>query len=51
MVAEGVEHAETLAHLAGLGCDETQGHLHSVPLPADRLEAWLDRARTPLAVR
>ncbi|MEX5719814.1 putative bifunctional diguanylate cyclase/phosphodiesterase [Geodermatophilus maliterrae] len=50
VVAEGVEREETLVHLAGLGCDETQGHLHSAPLPADRLETWLDRAGAPLAV-
>ncbi|WP_448640195.1 putative bifunctional diguanylate cyclase/phosphodiesterase [Geodermatophilus sp. URMC 63] len=51
VVAEGVEHDETLAHLAGLGCDESQGYLHSAPLPADRLGAWLDRTGAPLAVR
>ena len=39
VVAEGVERAETLVHLAGLGCHESQGYLHSAPLPADRLEA------------
>ncbi len=50
VVAEGVERADTLVHLAGLGCDETQGYLHSAPLPADRLEAWLDRAGAPLVV-
>ena len=47
VVAEGVEHAATLAHLAELGCDESQGYLHSAPLPADRLEAWLDEAEAP----
>ncbi|MBM7805050.1 diguanylate cyclase (GGDEF)-like protein [Geodermatophilus bullaregiensis] len=50
VVAEGVEDEPTLLHLAGLGCDETQGHLHSAPLPAARLETWLDRAGAPLAV-
>jgi EAL domain-containing protein (putative c-di-GMP-specific phosphodiesterase class I) len=44
VVAEGVEHAATLAHLAELGCDESQGYLYSAPLPADRLDAWLDAA-------
>ncbi|MFW3171172.1 putative bifunctional diguanylate cyclase/phosphodiesterase [Geodermatophilus sp. CPCC 206100] len=56
VVAEGVEHPATLAHLAGLGCDESQGFLHSPPLPADRLEAWLaaqatDTPRSPLLLR
>jgi diguanylate cyclase (GGDEF)-like protein len=44
VVAEGVEHAATLDHLAYLGCDESQGYLHSAPLPADRLDAWLEAA-------
>jgi diguanylate cyclase len=46
VVAEGVEHEATLARLADLGCDESQGYLHSAPLPADRLEDWLDRVGT-----
>ncbi len=40
VVAEGVEDEETLAALAGLGCDETQGFLHARPLPAPEFEAW-----------
>jgi diguanylate cyclase (GGDEF)-like protein len=47
VVAEGVEHPATLAHLAALGCDESQGYLHSAPLPAAELERWLDRAGAP----
>jgi diguanylate cyclase (GGDEF)-like protein len=35
LVAEGVEDGETLARLHELGCDETQGYLHSCPLPAE----------------
>ena len=46
VVAEGVEHEATLARLAHLGCDESQGYLHSPPLPADLLEQWLDQAGT-----
>jgi EAL domain-containing protein (putative c-di-GMP-specific phosphodiesterase class I) len=46
VVAEGVEHDATLARLARLGCDESQGYLHSAPLPADRLADWLDRVGT-----
>jgi len=40
VVAEGVEDAVTLARLAELGCDLTQGFLHGRPVPADefRLE-------------
>ena len=41
VVAEGVEHAATLARLADLGCDESQGYLHAPALPADRLEEGL----------
>jgi diguanylate cyclase (GGDEF)-like protein len=44
VVAEGVEDECTLARLSALGCDESQGYLHSPPLPAAELEAWLDRS-------
>ncbi|MGY1823764.1 putative bifunctional diguanylate cyclase/phosphodiesterase [Geodermatophilus sp. SYSU D00079] len=47
VVAEGVEHPATLTHLAALGCDESQGYLHSPPLPPAELERWLDRAGAP----
>jgi len=51
IVAEGVESAEVLEHLTLLGCDVAQGYHLSRPVPADRLEAWLDeRAAAPLAV-
>ncbi|WP_100498296.1 putative bifunctional diguanylate cyclase/phosphodiesterase [Geodermatophilus chilensis] len=46
VVAEGVEREETLARLADLGCDESQGHLHAAALPAARFHDWLDRAGT-----
>ena len=41
VVAEGVERQETLARLQLLGCDESQGYLHSRPLPAAELCGWL----------
>jgi diguanylate cyclase (GGDEF)-like protein len=41
VVAEGVEDPATLVHLRALDCDESQGYLHSPPLPADALEQWL----------
>ncbi len=45
VVAEGVEDDATLAHLRALGCDISQGFLHSPALPAPVLERWLlDRA-------
>ncbi|PZA19322.1 putative bifunctional diguanylate cyclase/phosphodiesterase, partial [Modestobacter versicolor] len=47
VVAEGVEDAATLADLRLLGCDESQGYLHSRPLPADRLEQWLAARPVP----
>jgi EAL domain-containing protein (putative c-di-GMP-specific phosphodiesterase class I) len=36
-----VEDAVTLSDLRLLGCDESQGYLHSRPLPAAELEQWL----------
>jgi len=41
VVAEGVEDPATLLHLRALDCDESQGFLHSPPLPAAELETWL----------
>jgi diguanylate cyclase (GGDEF)-like protein len=42
-VAEGVETQAQLEHLLREGCDESQGYLHSRPLPKAELEAWLIR--------
>jgi PAS domain S-box-containing protein len=41
VVAEGVETAEGLAFLLGVGCDIGQGYQWSRPLPAPRLTLWL----------
>ena len=41
VIAEGVETAQQNALLTAIGCDYAQGYLHSRPLPADQLEAWL----------
>jgi diguanylate cyclase (GGDEF)-like protein len=51
VVAEGVEQEETLRHLASLGCDISQGYLHSRPLPADELRNWLTRSEAATATR
>ena len=40
-VAEGVETQAQLDYLAREGCDESQGYLHSRPLPRSELESWL----------
>jgi diguanylate cyclase (GGDEF)-like protein len=40
VVAEGVEHVSILDRLRELGCDESQGYLHSPPLSADQLISW-----------
>lgn len=40
VVAEGVEDAETLAHLAELGCDYAQGYVISKPLSVEQFEHW-----------
>lgn len=52
VVAEGVEDPATLLHLRALDCDESQGYLHSPPLPAAALERWLAaRGELPTAVQ
>jgi diguanylate cyclase (GGDEF)-like protein len=43
-VAEGVETESQLEHLMRAGCDESQGYLHSRPLPKAEFEKWLLRA-------
>jgi len=40
VVAEGVERAESLDLLRGLGCTSVQGYYFSRPLPASELERW-----------
>ncbi|MFD0481937.1 putative bifunctional diguanylate cyclase/phosphodiesterase [Kineococcus sp. GCM10028916] len=45
-VAEGVEDEGTLELLRRTGCDESQGYLHSRPVPAAELLRWvMDRRR------
>jgi diguanylate cyclase (GGDEF)-like protein len=41
LIAEGVEDASTSEALRSMGCDRTQGYLHSRPLPAADVTAWL----------
>jgi EAL domain-containing protein (putative c-di-GMP-specific phosphodiesterase class I) len=42
-VAEGVEREEELALLRELQCEQSQGYLHSRPLPVEEFEALLMR--------
>ena len=42
-VAEGVEREEELALLRGLECEQSQGYLHSPPLPVQAFETLLAR--------
>jgi len=44
VIAEGVETAEQLALLRGIGCDEIQGYYLSRPLPRAQMEAFLRKA-------
>ncbi len=41
VVAEGVEDAATIDHLASEKCDLVQGYFVSRPLPANQFETWL----------
>lgn len=43
-MAEGVETRAQLDHLLREGCDESQGYLHSKPLPKAAFEKWMLRA-------
>jgi EAL domain-containing protein (putative c-di-GMP-specific phosphodiesterase class I) len=45
VVAEGVETEATLDRLRALGCTLAQGYHLSRPVPAEELEAWLERRR------
>lgn len=45
VIAEGVENAETLALLAGMGCEQAQGFYLSRPLGFDTLLVWLQNHR------
>ena len=42
VVAEGVEDKVTLTRLCKLGCDYAQGYHFSKPMPADKLNLWLN---------
>jgi EAL domain-containing protein (putative c-di-GMP-specific phosphodiesterase class I) len=51
-VAEGVETPEQLEILRALACDQSQGYLHSKPVPGEKLEELLGLAafQSPLRV-
>jgi EAL domain-containing protein (putative c-di-GMP-specific phosphodiesterase class I) len=45
-VAEGVETQGQLAYIARAGCDESQGYLHSRPIPRAEFEQLLLKVNT-----
>jgi len=47
VIAEGVESEDQAKLLRLIKCDEMQGYLFSMPLPADRVVAFLRRADIP----
>jgi diguanylate cyclase (GGDEF)-like protein len=49
-VAEGVETVEQLKLLQSLGCEQSQGYLHSRPVPAEQFEALLSTDQNNQAV-
>ncbi|MGY2065502.1 EAL domain-containing protein [Blastococcus sp. SYSU DS0619] len=49
MVVEGVEDADSLAALREWGCDVAQGYHISRPMPAERVQGWLEARPTPAA--
>ena len=51
LIAEGVETAEVLAKLTGMGCAMAQGYYLARPQPAADFERWLDRSCRPARQR
>ncbi|MDT5005185.1 MAG: diguanylate cyclase [Mycobacterium sp.] len=50
LVAEGVEDEATLQALRRYGCNITQGYVHTPPLPAEELLAWIGRCTPQLSL-
>jgi EAL domain-containing protein (putative c-di-GMP-specific phosphodiesterase class I) len=44
-IAEGVEQQQQLDSLWHVGCDQSQGYLHCVPLPAEEFAAVLQHGK------
>lgn len=51
VIAEGVETEQQLGILRKYGCHAMQGHLHSLPMPADEIYALLKEGGRPTAAR
>lgn len=47
VVAEGIERSSQLSELAALGCEEFQGYLFAVPMPASDVATWFRRNLSP----
>jgi EAL domain-containing protein (putative c-di-GMP-specific phosphodiesterase class I) len=48
VIAEGVENVENLEYLRSIACDELQGYILSLPLPADEVVTLLQEEKNYL---
>jgi len=49
VVAEGVEDQDSFEQLATMGCDIAQGYHIARPMPADKVQHWIDSRGVQIA--